>query len=72
MFPQANVQACIVHLIRLSLSFCGWKERKKVAAELKTVCQAENEEAVARRLSEFENGPWGKKFPMIVASWRRN
>jgi len=71
-FPQANVQTCIVHLIRHSLSFCGWKERKKVAAELKTVYQAETAEAAARRLSEFENGPWGKKFPMIVASWRRN
>ncbi len=71
-FPQANVQTCIVHLIRHSLSFCGWKERKKVATELKTVYQAETAEAADRRLSEFENGPWGKKFPMIVASWRRN
>ncbi len=71
-FPQANVQTCIVHLIRHSLSFCGWKERKKVAAELKTVYQAETAEAAARRLSELENGPWGEKFPMIVASWRRN
>ncbi len=71
-FPQANVQTCIVHLIRHSLSFCGWKERKKVAAELRTVYQAETAEAAARRLSEFENGPWGEKFPMIVASWRRN
>jgi putative transposase len=71
-FPEANVQTCIVHLIRHSLSFCGWKERKKVAAELKTVYQAENAEAAARRLTEFEQGPWGKKFPMIVASWKRN
>ncbi len=47
-FPQANVQTCIVHLIRHSLSFCGWKERKKVAAELKTVYQAETAEAAAR------------------------
>lgn len=71
-FPEANVQTCIVHLIRHSLSFCGWKERQKVAAELKTVYRAENAEAAAQRLSEFENGPWGKKFPMIAASWKRN
>lgn len=71
-FPEANVQTCIVHLIRHSLSFCGWKERQKVAAELKTVYRAENAEAAAQRLSEFENGPWGKKFPMIATSWKRN
>jgi len=71
-FPEANVQTCIVHLIRHSLSFCGWKERPKVAAELKKVYRAENAEAAAQRLSEFENGPWGKKFPMIGESWKRN
>lgn len=71
-FPEANVQTCIVHLIRHSLSFCGWKERQKVAAELKKVYRAENAEAALQRLAEFENGPWGKKFPMIAASWKRN
>lgn len=71
-FPEANVQTCIVHLIRHSLSFCGWKERQKVASELKTIYRAENAEAAEQRLTEFENGPWGKKFPMIAASWKRN
>ena len=71
-FPEAHVQTCIVHLIRHSLSFCGWKERQKVAAELKAVYRAESAEAAAQRLCEFENGPWGKKFPMIAASWKRN
>ena len=71
-FPEANVQTCIVHLIRHSLSFCGWKERQKVATELKAVYRAENAEAAAQRLAEFEEGPWGEKFPMIAASWKRN
>lgn len=71
-FPLANVQTCIVHLIRYSLSFCGWKERQKVATELKSIYRAENAEVAAQRFSEFENGPWGKKFPMIAASWKRN
>lgn len=71
-FPQTQVQTCIVHLTRFSLSLCGWKERRKVAAELRSIYQAENAQMAAVRLEEFEAGPWGKKFPMIAASWRRN
>ena len=71
-FPEANVQTCIVHLTRYSLSFCGWKDRQKVANELKTIYRAETAETAAQRLGEFEAGPWGKKFPMIGQSWRRN
>lgn len=71
-FPETNVQTCIVHLIRHNLSFCGWKDRQKVATELKSIYRAENAEVAARRLEEFEAGPWGKKFPMIVQSWKRN
>ena len=71
-FAQTQVQTCIVHLTRFSLSFCGWKDRKGLAAELRTIYEAENAGAAAARLDEFEAGPWGKKFPMIVASWRRN
>lgn len=71
-FPEANVQTCIVHLTRYSLSFCGWKDRQKVANELKTIYRAETAETAAHRLGEFEAGPWGKKFPMIGQSWRRN
>lgn len=71
-FPETNVQTCIVHLTRYSLSFCGWKDRQKVANELKTIYRAETAETAAQRLGEFEAGPWGKKFPMIGQSWRRN
>ena len=70
-FPEASVQTCIVHLIRQSLSYCGWKERKAVAAALKLVYRAENETMALRRLEEFEAGEWGGKYPTIAASWRR-
>ena len=58
-FPQTEVQTCIVHLIRYSLSFCGWKERKQVAVALKEIYQAPNAEVAAEGLREFEDGPWG-------------
>src|SRR6476620_4851792 len=71
-FPLACVQTCIVHLSRYCLSFCGWKERQALARELKAIYRAETAEEAAKRLSEFEAGPWGKKYPMIAESWRRN
>ncbi len=71
-FPLASVQTCIVHLSRYCLSFCGWKERQAVARELKAIYRAETAEVAAKRLSEFDAGPWGEKYPMIAESWRRN
>jgi putative transposase len=71
-FPAAQVQTCIVHLIRYSMQFASWKERKLVAAALKPVYRAETAERARERLQEFEAGAWGKKYPAIVASWRRN
>ena len=70
-FPQAQIQTCIVHLIRNSLSFCNWKERQPVARELKRIYNAETAEVAAKRLEEFADSPWGRKLPAIVASWRR-
>ena len=70
-FPQTQVQTCIVHLIRNSLNFVGWKERKALAAELKSIYQADNAEAAEAALSTFEQGPWGKKWPPIAHAWRR-
>jgi putative transposase len=71
-FPQALVQGCIVHLIRYSLQFASWKERKAIAAALKPIYRAENAEIAAARLEEFEQSPWGQKYPAIAQSWRRN
>ncbi|MHB1844530.1 MAG: IS256 family transposase [Deltaproteobacteria bacterium] len=70
-FPQAMVQTCIVHQVRHSLSFVGWKDRKQVAAALRAIYTAENEPAARDRLDDFER-EWGGKFPMIVSSWRAN
>jgi putative transposase len=71
-FPETQIQTCIVHLIRNSLGFCSWKDRKPVAKELKTIYRAEDAEAAAVALTEFEDGPFGKKFAAITAMWRRN
>jgi putative transposase len=71
-FAETQIQTCIVHLIRNSLDFCSWKERKPVAQELKTVYRAEDAQAAATALKEFEDGPWGKRFAAITAMWRRH
>lgn len=70
-FPQAQIQTCIVHLIRNSLDFVGWKERKLVAAELKNIYRATTEAEAAQALESFAAGPWGLKYPTITAIWRR-
>ena len=70
-FPQTEVQTCIVHLVRHSLSFCGWQERKLVAAELRGIYRAATAEEARRLLEAFAAGRWGQKYPTIVAAWRR-
>jgi putative transposase len=71
-FPDTVVQTCIVHLIRYSMQFASWKERKVIVSALKPIYRAESAEAAASALSDFEAGPWGRKYPAIVHSWRRN
>lgn len=71
-FPEALVQTCIVHLIRYSMHFASWKERKSIAGALRPVYAAESAVAAAERLQEFDVGPWGQKYPAIAQSWRRN
>ena len=69
-FPQAAVQTCIVHLIRNSLAFVSWKDRKKVMPDLRAIYRAETAEAAAARLEAFEAG-WGERYPAIAPAWRR-
>ena len=69
-FPEAAVQTCIVHLIRRSLAYASYKERRPLAAALKAIYRAPTEAAAAEALDAFEAGPWGEKYPMIVRSWR--
>jgi putative transposase len=71
-FPQTLVQTCIVHLIRYSMQFASWKERRAIVGALKPIYRAESAEAARQRLEEFDAGPWGQKYPAIAQSWRRN
>lgn len=71
-FPDTVVQTCIVHLIRYSMQFASWKERKAITAALKPIYRADNAEAAARELDAFDQGEWGRKYPVIAQSWRRN
>jgi putative transposase len=70
-FPQAQIQTCIVHLIRNSMNYVGWKDRKVLAAELKPIYQASDATAAEAALQAFELGPFGKKCPPIAQAWRR-
>jgi transposase-like protein len=70
-FPATTLQTCIVHLIRNSLDYASWKDRKALAAAIKPVYTAPSAEGALAELDAFEEGPWGKKFPTVVAAWRR-
>ncbi len=72
MFPKTEVQTCIVHLVRHSLNYVGWQDRKLVAAELRTIYQAQTAALAQQQLEAFAAGKWGQKYPTIVASWRRS
>ena len=69
-YPDTTVQTCIVHLVRHSLNFCGWKDRKEVAKSLKHIYRAVDDETAAKALDAFEE-EWGRKYPSIAPSWRR-
>lgn len=69
-FPQTTVQTCIVHLVRHSLNFCSWKDRKAVAARLREVYGAETAEAAREALEAFDE-EWGGRYPSIAQAWRR-
>jgi transposase-like protein len=71
-FPQAQVHHCVVHLVRQSLNFVSWKERKPLAAALRTIYRAPTEAAALAALEAFAASPAGTKYPAIVALWRRH
>jgi len=70
-FPATTLQTCIVHLIRNSLDYASWKDRKQLAAALRPVYAATSAEAAEEALDAFERGEWGRKYPTVTASWRR-
>lgn len=70
-FPKAVVQTCIVHMIRNSVRFVGWQQRKAVCAELRAVYAAPTAEAGLAELDAFE-AKYAQRYPAIAASWRSN
>lgn len=70
-FPQTTVQLCIVHMIRNSLKFVPYKDQKEVAADLKTIYTATNEESAGKALEKFKN-KWDNQYPIIGDIWTRN
>ena len=70
-FPHAQVQLCIVHMIRNSVKYVSWKDRKKLCADLKAIYTARNVEEAESELEEFAE-KWDDKFPTISKLWRNH
>lgn len=70
-FPATTLQTCIVHLIRNSLDYASWKDRKALAMALRPIYAAPSAEAAEAALAAFEAGLWGQKYPTVAAAWRR-
>ena len=70
-FPETRVQLCIVHLVRASLNYVNWKERKQVAADLKLIYRAATEAQAEQELKEF-TAKWGSKYQAIGRLWKEN
>ncbi|WP_406805425.1 IS256 family transposase [Burkholderia semiarida] len=69
-FPATTLQTCIVHLIRNSLDYASWKDRRGLAAAIRPIYTAPSAEAAQAELDAFADGPWGQKFPPVSAAWR--
>jgi len=70
-FPETVVQTCIVHLLRNSMDFVSWKDRKGLATALKQIYRATDADAAEKALVAFDAGFWGQRYPAIGQSWRR-
>lgn len=70
-FPQTDIQLCIVHMVRNSLRFVSWKDYKAVTGGLKSIYQASTEESALLALDTFEK-QWLSQYPKIADSWRNN
>ena len=70
-FPHTQVQLCLVHMVRNSLKYVSWKQRKEVAADLKAIYQAPTAEQAEMELMAFEE-KWDETHPSISQSWRKN
>ena len=69
-FPRTAVQTCIVHLIRNSMAFVSWKDRRRIMPGLKAIYRAESAAAAEGQLDAFE-AEWGSRYPAVAPAWRR-
>jgi putative transposase len=70
-YPNTQIQLCIVHMVRHSLNYVSWKQRKEVAADLKAIYQAPTAEMAEKNLDVFA-AKWDASHPTIARSWRNN
>lgn len=70
-YPETQIQLCIVHMVRNSLKFVPWKDYKAITADLKRIYQSITEEEALMSLDQFEQR-WDSKYPNISRSWRNN
>jgi len=70
-YPNTEIQLCIVHQIRNSLKYISWKEQKAFLEDLKRVYRASSKESAEYYLDQLEE-KWGKKYPAVIRSWRTN
>ena len=71
-FPQTQVHHCVVHVVRQSLAYANWKDRKAIGSALRAIYRAPTEAAADTALAEFARGPWGTRYPAITALWQRH
>lgn len=70
-WPQALTQTCVVHLIRASMRFCSWKDRRAIVKALRPIYTATNADTAAAEMDDFE-AEWGDRYPGIVRAWRQS
>jgi transposase-like protein len=70
-YPHAQIHTCVVHLVRRSLAYVGWQERKRVAAALRAVYRAETVPAAEAALAAFAASADGQRYPQVAPLWER-
>jgi putative transposase len=70
-FPRTEVQSCIVHQVRNTVKYVGWKDMRVVLTDVKLIYRAASKELAEEHLNAFED-KWGKKYPIVIKSWRNN
>jgi len=70
-YPKAQVQLCIVHLVRASLNYVSWKQRREMATDLRSIYTSVNVQEAAGNLDAFA-GKWDRTHPAVSQIWKRN